>query len=165
MLLSGFCFSQSLIKSDSFSDSINVGYSSRQWVDIDFTNQAPSNGIVVVIIDSDSLFQSADTLFIDNYNHFVLTAPQTYNGESRAKFSLPDSFPTSNFYVCVNYRVNGFVKGTFREHSLSSLPTLTLSAPIQSKTYYTLQGQITTDPHGLVIEYPARKLVYIAPRE
>jgi len=152
-----------LIDSCSIDPTHEVDFGSRQWIDIDFTNQPPTNGWVVVLISSDSLFTTnVDTIFEFGYNYFLIFAPQTIDGMRRAKFNLPDNYPTLDFYLCVNSRINSFARGRFGTSS-TSLPTLTPSIPNHTRTYYTLGGQLTTDPHGIVIETTptTRRLVYL----
>jgi len=149
----------------SFSRDTAVLHGSNQWIDVSYDDMVQDSGNLTVFITHFSAnlgftFFRYDTLLCVNYRDFWNTAQQNSDGTRRAFFTLPNSYPYEQFLINVNYSIN-WHGGIFGQPL--SLHTLAPSIPNHTKTYYTLQGQLTTDPHGIVIEQTptTRRLVYL----
>ena len=148
------------IVAKSWTDTVYHG--SPQWVEVT-PDLSLSNGgsmsLVIMHWNPNWTFTGVDTLFFSDYRDFTNSTTPELNGNYRVHFIMPSQYHYSEFTIiaCGQWT---FAPGTFASQP-SSVPTVTPSLPAHTKTYYTLAGQLTTDPRGLVIEYPARRLVYI----
>lgn len=150
----------------SWTDTVYLG--SSQWVEVT-PDLSLSNGgsmsLVIMHWNPNWSFTGIDTLFFSDYRDFTNNTPPQLNGNYRVHFTMPSQYHYSEFTIIACNQWT-FAPGTFASPPTtppSSLPTLTPSIPNHTKTYYTLQGQLTTDPHGIVVETTptTRRLVYL----
>lgn len=149
------------IKNSSFNDSIPVLSGSEQWIDVKDSVVVDSSGLARLFcanVDTSGQALFNEVISTETMQDFYLH-PQNSDGTFRVYFDVPWFF-TDGFFI-LNYNFSGSVR-IGRVATALSLPTLSPSIPNHTKTYLTLSGQVTTEPHGIIIEQTqtTRKLVY-----